>query len=221
MMKLNSMIACISAFAICSSCVALADIPKDKLDALSEHDRSTLAATIQIAILTKGAGSTSSKYSSVLGEDLSGYSVEELEEMRDYLTEISDSVESESECVTGNLIGTTICDYKLLKIKVTNAEIKTHKYTENVDLVLSVDIENGNDFDYEGYIDTVTVNGWQVDKLAWFNIKAGNKMKDDFTVRLNDLGISSMDEIETFSISFKLLYAKYYALTDTVEMKLK
>lgn len=220
-MKLKSMIACISAFVICSSYTVFADIPKDKIDTLSEHDKSTLAATLQITILTKKAGSTSSKYSDILGEDLSNYSLEELEEMRDYLSGPTNNGESESENETGNLIDAVICDYKLLKIKVTDAEIETHKYSGNVDLVLSVDIENGNDFDYEGYIDTVTVNGWQVDKLAWFNIKAGNKMKEDFTIRLNELSISSMDEIESFSISFKLLYAKYYAVTDTVELELK
>lgn len=203
-----------------SSTAVRADIPKEKLDALSESDKTSLSSILKITILAKRVGSSGSKYSDVLGEDLSNYTLEELEEMQDYL--YGNASESESEDVEkDSLIGATICDYKLFSIKIVDAEIRTRKYTNDVDLILSVEMNNRNDFDYEGYIDAVTVNGWQVDKLAWFNIKAGNKMKDDFTIKLKDLDIISLDEIESFSICFKLLYAQYYAVTDKVELELK
>ena len=203
-----------------SPAMVYADIPKEKLDALSESDKSTLSGSLLIAISAKRAGLDSSKFSHVLGEDLSDYSLEELEEMQNYLGGDVSQIESE-DVENDSFIDAVICDYKLFSIKVVDAEVQTHRFTDDIDLILSVEINNGNDFGYEGYIDTVTVNGWQVDKLAWFNVKAGNKMKDRFTIKLNDLDVFSLDEIESFSICFKLLYAQYYAVTDTVELKLK
>ena len=200
--------------------IVSADIPKEKLDALSEGDKASLSSILRIAILTKKAGVGGSKYSDVLEEDLSNYTVEELEEIEEYLNGNA-SYGAASEDAVDGFVNAIICSYKLFSIKVVGVDIKAHKYTDDIDLVLSVEMNNGNDFDYEGYIDTVTVNGWQVDKLAWFNIKAGNKMNDDFTIKIKDIDIHSLDEIESFSISFKLLYAQYYAVTDTVELKLK
>ena len=203
--------------AICAtlfSGTVLADISKDKIDSLSDHELTTLAASIQIALLSK---STGERYSDILCEDLSNYSTDELKEMREYIWAVKDGLSDENETgedETGELIGAVICDYKLFTITVTDAEIRSHAFTDETDLVLYVDLVNDNDFEYEGYVDTVTVNGWQVDKLFWFNLKGGNKQKEKLVLKINDLGISSLDDIKSLSISFRLLYAQYAITTD-------
>lgn len=138
---------------------------------------------------------------------------------------VSASAESMTEAPVepeiDELIGAVLCDYKLFTITVTDAEIRTHVLSDDIDLVLHVDIVNGNNFAYEGYIDTVAVNDWQVDKLAWFNLKAEKKQKEKLVIKLNDIDVLELDDIETLSISFKLLYAKYAVTTDEVILKLK
>ena len=210
--------------AICAtlfSGTVLADIPKDKIDSLSDHELTTLAASIQIALLSK---STGERYSDILDEDLSNYSADELKEMKEYIWAVKDGLSGENETGEGEtdgLIGAVICDYKLFTITVTDAEIRNHAFTGETDLVLYVDLVNDNDFEYEGYVDTVTVNGWQVDKLFWFNLKGGNKQKEKVVLKINDLGISSLDDVESLSISFHLLYAQYAITTDEVSLELK
>ena len=123
--------------------------------------------------------------------------------------------------IPDELVGSVICNYKLFTITITDAEIRKWAYSDSIDLLLYVDIVNNNNFSYEGYIVTVTVNGWQTDRTAWFRLGANKKQKEKFTVSLDYLDIDSLEEIETFTISFKLLYSKYAVSTDEIALHLK
>ena len=196
---------------------AFAEISLDMLDALSYAERTILKINLDIAIANKKKGAGGSNYSYQLGIDLMELSIEELQRIRDYIS--NQPLEDVPD--TDELIGAILCDYKLFTITVTDAEIRTKKYSDDIDLILYVDIVNDNNFAYEGYIDTVTVNDWQVKKYFWFNVKGGKKQKDTIELKLAGINVFSMDDIETLSISFKLLYSKYAITTDEVELKLK
>ena len=62
---------------------------------------------------------------------------------------------------------------------------------------------------------------WSAIATFWFNLKGGNKQKEKLVLKINDLGISSLDDIESLSISFRLLYAQYAITTDEVNLELK
>lgn len=81
-----ALMTCVFSFSL----VVSADIPKDKIDSLSENEKSSLSATIRITILTKNAGVNGQKYSDILEEDLSSYTIDELKEMESYLNSADD-----------------------------------------------------------------------------------------------------------------------------------
>lgn len=119
------------------------------------------------------------------------------------------------------LIGAVLCAYKLLTVTVTDAEARTHGVSDDVEIVLRVEIVNDNNFAYECYIDDAYVNTWQADHTGWFRLKGGRKAKEEFVIRPEDDEIRSLDDIETLSISFRLLYANYEIVTDEVTLTLK
>ena len=123
--------------------------------------------------------------------------------------------------VKDELEGAVICDFKKFTITVTKAKLRKHILSGDIDLILYVDIINNNDFEYEGYIESVAVNDWQVEHVGWFNLRGGRKQKDELILKLNDIGVSDLEDIETLSISFKLLYAYYSTETDEVILHLK
>ena len=189
----------------------------DELDALTDAEKYMLRLNVEIAIAGKKCGSEKPVYSYSLHTDLSTLTLQELQWMLDCLSgEEMDEPEEHDE-----LVGSVLCSYKLFTITTTDAEIRTHAFSDDVDLVLYVDIVNDNNFSYEGYVDTVCVNEWQLDKLFWFNVAGGKKQKDKIVIKLKDIGVSSLEDIETLSIAFKLLYAKYAIVTDEVVLKMK
>jgi len=71
-------------------------VTKEQLDKLTESEKSTLSAEVEIAYRFKQAGSSKARYSSVLDIDLSELSLDELKEIRDYLNGNSDYLLSDS-----------------------------------------------------------------------------------------------------------------------------
>ena len=200
-----------------AACSAFAEVTTEQLDSLTPAEKTMLKINLDVAIIRKENNSVGPMNSYSLGIDLMELSIEELQWMRNYISGEADA----DTPGTDDLIGAVLCDYKLFTITVTEAEIRTHKLSDDIDLVLYVDIVNNNTFAYEGYIDTVSVNDWQVDKLAWFKVNGGKKQKEKLVIKLNDIEVFSLVDIETLQISFKLLYANYAVTTDEVTLKLK
>lgn len=71
-------------------------VTKEQLDKLTESEKSTLSAEVEIAYRAKQAGSSKARYSSVLDIDLSELTSDELKEIRDYLNGNSDYSLSDS-----------------------------------------------------------------------------------------------------------------------------
>lgn len=199
------------------SITAEAEVTKDKLDSLTDSEKSSLKAEISIALITSKAGAKTSHYSSILDTDLSDFSADELKEIRDYL----DSEQGEDLSEGDTLVGAELCHFKLLSITVDDAEIKESKWNGMTELRLPITIDNGNDFDYEGCVHVATINGWQVHPYCYFTIKAGLKAKEEIVLDITGIDVVDLNDLENMTISFRLNYAYYSDVSDEVTLTLE
>lgn len=59
-------------------------------------------------------------------------------------------------------------------------------------------------------IDSMAVNGWDVNSVGFSKIAAGKKQKDELTFNAADTDITTVEEIETVEITFRLSDADTY-----------
>lgn len=194
------------------------DVLETILYSLNDSQINSLRPKVTIALISKKAGVNGSLYSPIIDCDLYELSINELEWIQDYIDKRTQNTYSKP---LDSLEGSIICDYKLLKITTKEAKIKTNKKTGSVNLDLTVVIENDNDFPYEGIIDNVVINDWEVSNTCWFKVGGGHKQLYTMKLYLEGIGVEAIDDIETFSISFRLYYANYSEKTETVTLNLK
>lgn len=102
-----------------------------------------------------------------------------------------------------------ILDYDGLTVTVTDIHVESDwMYTDGA-LVVDVVIDNGSNRNYGANGTTVSINGWQVDSLAYFEVKAGKKMKDSFKFNLADAEISTLEEVESIEFVFTVFDDDY------------
>ncbi len=89
-------------------------------------------------------------------------------------------------------------------------------------LQLEAIVVNESESKISVYIDTVSVNGWEVYGGCIIDINPGKKKKGDFEIRLYDADITSYEEIEdiefTFDISDADAYKTIFRLEDPVKV---
>lgn len=119
------------------------------------------------------------------------------------------------------LIGAELCNYKLLTITVENAEIKKSTWTGNLELILTIILNNENNFGYEGNCHFAAINGWEVHPICSFSVMDDLKKREEIVLELNDTDVTELDDIESLRISFLLNYSGIYVVTHDVKLNLK
>ena len=208
------------AISLCS--VAYADQADDLIATLNDSDRTRLHSAIVYAHLTNRKGGPYRFSLELNGESVDFvFTQDEFDKLLAWQKgEYGGSFE-DSNSNTVTLEGAELCNYKLLTIKVDKAEIKESSWSGETELILTVTIDNGNDFAYEGNVHFASVNGWQVHPICYFSINGGLKEKEEIVLEITDIGVLNLDDIETMSMSFRLNYAYYSEVSDVATLNFR
>lgn len=82
-------------------------------------------------------------------------------------------------------------------------------------------VVNDSDRNVSVAIDSMAVNGWDVNSSGFSKIAAGKKQKDDLAFNAVDTDVTSVEEIETIEITFRLSDAdtyKFFADVDPISL---
>lgn len=205
---------------LCFLCVsASADQADDLIATLSDSDRAAVTSALFFANLTHRDGDPYNV--NIRFKDRTVdlvLSQEEFDKLSAWQKGEYNHDDEDVPSETETLIGAELCNYKLLTITVDKAEIKESKWSGETELILSITIDNGNDFAYEGNVHFAAINGWQVHPICYFSINGGLKEKEEIVLEITDIGVLKPEDIETMSISFRLNYAYYSEVSDVVTL---
>lgn len=88
-----------------------------------------------------------------------------------------------------------ILDYDGLTVTVKDIHVDSDWLYGDASLFVDVVESNESDKKLGANASTVSINGWQVDGSAYFEIEAGKKAKDTFKFKMSDADISTLDEV--------------------------
>lgn len=74
----------------------------------------------------------------------------------------------------------------------------------------SVIVVNDSDINVRVGVDSMSVNGWEVSNSGFSSVSPGKKLKDELTFNAVDTDITTVEEIETIEITFRLSNADTY-----------
>ena len=196
---------------------SLAEIPYEKLYALSDDERSSLDAEVYIELMMRKIGSKTSHHCRVLDVDYSTITTEELEWIQEYLQEKrNENADNEK-----SLVGAELCSFLSFSIVVDKAEIKTSSWSGEKELILNITLDNGEKFPMEGCVHFASVNDWEVHPVCSFNVKSGLKKKEEIKLEITDIGVEKLSDIENLSIEFLLYYRGKYIISNNVTLDLR
>jgi len=94
----------------------------------------------------------------------------------------------------------------LFDVEGVKATVQSYSLDDYVDendaLQIDFVVENNSDKNFEIYVNTSSINGWQVEHVGYIEIEAGHKAKEHFKLLLTDANISTIEEVETVELSF-------------------
>lgn len=206
--------------ALCFICVsACADQADDLIATLTESDKAAVSSALFFANLTHRDGNPYNIKIRFKDRTVDlVFSQEEFDKLIAWKNGEYNHDEEATLSEKDSLIGAVLCNYKLFTITVDKAEIKESKWSGETELILSITIDNGNDFAYEGNVHFAAINGWQVHPICYFSINGGLKEKEEIVLEITDIGVLELEDLETMSISFRLNYAYYSEVSDVVAL---
>lgn len=74
----------------------------------------------------------------------------------------------------------------------------------------SVIVVNDSDINVRVGVESMSVNGWEVSNSGFSSVSPGKKLKDELTFNAVDTDITTVEEIETIEITFRLSNADTY-----------
>ena len=102
---------------------------------------------------------------------------------------------------------TILLDQNDVQIYLTGKH-SVDSYDEYVDLYLEVVVVNNTGRKINVDLDSITVNGWDVD--AWGIYDVSSKKKDDLEIDISDADLSSYDELEDIVFTFEVYDSESY-----------